>query len=464
MRSAAAAIALVALLAALLAALGCARAPFGPYHGPYPAPGAITAFDTVGWIGHDESQAGAPRFIRPGSISPGLHRVGTLELPTNPDSVVILLYGDNRPGFRMMTTAWGVPAVLEGFSSPEFSQFLWGVVNIPVALVQFFVPRLDGFRDIASGTWTHIYTGGGEARILKAVERELPAHFVVQTGDVVENGRRGVQWERFVKSHESIRTKVPYLAAPGNHERIWDATGRANWDAVMGRPAEPERYWFAVDLPESIARFVFLDSNVLADPTDRYPDSLESALSTEQLAWADSALAVPARYRFVVLHHPLVTSGHYLSDWRSDDSKDVQLRRRGRLLEMCRRRGVTAVLAGHEHLYQRTYVRGRDGRGFWHVTTGGGGSPLYRLSETERRGALAVTLPDSSVVMWNRARSMYHYSRLTILRRQPDGKDHIVLTVHRVRKNGQLVLIDQVDLTETPSEEQREHLQTRPGR
>ena len=76
-----------------------------------------------------------------------------------------------------------------------------------------------------------------------------------------------------------------------------------------------------------------------------------------------------------MLHHPLVTSGHYLSDWKYDDSKAAETRRRGRLLEICRRRHVTAVLAGHEHLYQRTYVRGRDGRGFWHITTGGGGSP-----------------------------------------------------------------------------------------
>jgi hypothetical protein len=220
----------------------------------------------------------------------------------------------------------------------------------------------------------------------------------------------------------------------------------------MGPPAQPERYWFAVDFPESIARFVFIDTNVLADPTDHYPDTLESAISNEQLAWVDSALAVPARYRFVVMHYPLVSSGHYLSDWQYDDSKPQETRRRGRLLEICRRRRVTAVISGHEHLYQRTFVRGRDGHGFWNIATGGGGAPLYHISEMERKSALAVLLPDSSRVTWNRERSMYHFGRLTIVRRPKRGEERIVLDVYRVRSSGRVYRIDHADLTQTPAE------------
>jgi 3',5'-cyclic AMP phosphodiesterase CpdA len=173
-------------------------------------------------------------------------------------------------------------------------------------------------------------------------------------------------------------------------------------------------------------------------------------LSREQIRWADSALAVPARWRFVVLHHPLVTSGHYLSDWKFDDSSPAEVQSRARLLEICRRRGVTAVLAGHEHLYQRTYVRGRDGKGFWHITTGGGGSPLYRLSENERKAALKLTLPDSSHVTWSRARSMYHYCRLILTRHANPMDDVAELEVNRVRSNGEIIEIDRLDLTSIP--------------
>jgi 3',5'-cyclic AMP phosphodiesterase CpdA len=437
---------------------GCSgsRAPFALYNGPYPAPGAITAFDSVVWYPRDETKAGAPPFLKPNSINPGEYKLGTLDVAQRADSVVILLYGDNRPGFRMMTTNWGVPAIINGFTSPSLRSFLWGMVNVPVALVQSIIPRGDLFQDLYAALWSHKPTGGGEQRILdalmKEIDRDPQISFVVQTGDVVENGRRGGQWEDFAERHAALRQKIPYIATVGNHERTWHEQGEKNWNAVMGPPAQPGRHWFAVDFPESIARFVFLDSNVLADPKDPYPDSLEDALSNEQLAWLDSALAVPARYRFVVLHHPLVTSGHYLSDWQYDDSKPAETRRRGRLISICHRRNVTAVLAGHEHLYQRTFIQKYANRGFWHITTGGGGSPLYHLSDEERKAAIAVTLPDSSRVTWNRATAVYHFSRLTIVRRPKAGEDHIRLDVYRVRKNGQMIRIDHQDLTDFPKE------------
>jgi len=438
---------------------GCAgsRAPFAPYRGAYPAPGAITAFDSVVWYPRDETKAGAPPFLKPNSINPREYKLGTLDIVPGSDSIVILLYGDNRPGFRMMTTAWGVPAVLSGFESPSFRSFLWGVVNIPVALVQGFVPSLDLPRDLYSAFYSHKFSGGAEQRVLDALMKEIARDpqisFVVQTGDVVENGRRGAQWEDYARRHAQLRQRLPYLAAVGNHERIYDATGEANWNAVMGPPAQPGHHWFAVDFPESIARFCFLDSNILADPTNRYPDSLESSLSNQQLAWLDSALAVPARYRFVVLHHPVVTSGHYLSDWQYDDSKPAETRRRARLISICHRRNVTAVIAGHEHLYQRTFVQKYANRGFWHITSGGGGSPLYRLSDQERQSALAITLPDSSKVTWNAAKSVYHYSRLTILRHPRPGEDHIRLDVYEVGNHGRITRIDHQDLTEFPQEQ-----------
>jgi hypothetical protein len=456
------ALALAAVLPALLtvvivdpAAAARRRATIGPYQGQYPAPGAITAFDTVLWQPHDETKAGAPPFLKARSTNQRLFKVGTLDVPDDRDSIVILFYGDNRGGFRMMTTPWGLPAVME-IGSPDFMHFLWGVVNIPVALVQAVIPKLDLFRDLWSAFWSHQYSDNAERRVLKALEKELQrdprVSFIIQTGDVVENGLRGAQWENFSKLYANLRQTAPYLAAPGNHERTYDPLGQQNWNAVMGPPAQPGRYWFAIDFPESLGRFVFLDTNVLADPSDHYPDSLENVLANEQIAWLDSVLAVPARYRFVVMHHPLVTSGHYLSNWEYDDSKPIETRRRGRILEICHRRHVTAVVGGHEHLYQRTFVQKR-GRGFWHIATGGAGAPLYRIAEHERLAALAVTLPDSSQVTWTAARSVYHYGRITILRRPKPGEEYIRLDVYQVLDNGDVTLLDHQDLTDYPREQ-----------
>jgi hypothetical protein len=442
------------VLFVLAAPSGCARAPFGLYKGPQPAPGAITAFDPVWEPGHKESKAGAPPFLIPGTTSRKLHRVGTLQISPKADSVVVLINSDSRPGLRMMTTSWGLPSVLD-IGSPDPKRFLWAVLNIPVTLVQAVVPKLDGVRDMYAMAYSHRYTGGNQKQVLKAIERELPASFMIAGGDLVEHGRRGALWEEFVRLHEPIRTQVPFLASPGNHERIWSEEGSANWNAVMGPPAEPGKYWFSVDMPESLARFVFLDSELLADPRNHYPDSLEAVLDNEQLRWADSALAVPARWKFVVLHHPLVTSGHYLSDWKYDDSNPQETRRRGRLLEMCRRRHVTAVLASHEHLYQRIYVRGRDGTGFWQITSGGGGAPPYSVSDSERRAALAVTLPDSSTVTWSAATPLYHYCRLVIVRRPKKGEDLVYLDAKGVDRHGRVTRFDHAILSVPPKVEDK---------
>lgn len=433
-----------------------AKAKVGLYKGPYPAPGAITAFDTVLWRAHDETKAGAPPFLIPHSTNQALHKVGTLDIPPQSDSVIILIYGDNRPGFRLMTTGWGVPAVMN-LGSRDFSQFAYAIANIPVALIQFFVPKLDFFRDLAAWGLTSVYSGGREDPVLRALEREVArdprVSFIVQTGDVVENGKRGALYETFVKKHTKLRTTAPYLTSPGNHEATYDPVARQNYAAVMGPPAEDQRFWFAVDFPESLARFVFLDTNVMTDAQHHYPDSLENQLAEEQIAWVDSALAVPARYRFVVMHHPLVTSGHYFNTWVDDDNREIEASRRRRLLQIFRKRKVTAVLAGHEHLYLRTYIRGLDGKGFWHISTGGAGAPLYRVSKRERSAALAASLPDSSRVTWNKAQSVYHYIRMTLLRRPKPGEERIVLDVFRVRSNGQVYPIDHVDLTQLPPPE-----------
>jgi hypothetical protein len=280
--------------------------------------------------------------------------------------------------------------------------------------VNALVPALDGPRDLVSA-FTHRPRGGGERAVRRALEAEPDADLVVSMGDLVREGDRGRLWDDFARDHAALRTRVPYVAAPGNHEATHTAAARRSWDAVMGPPPAPGRYWWSLDLPEADARFVFLDSNVLADPRDRWPAADEAALADAQLAWADSALEAPRRLAFVVLHHPLVTAGNYAGDWRPERPESPSARRRARLLELCARRGVTAVFSGHEHLYQRVRLA-HPGGGTWFVTTGGGGSPLYAPDPAVRDAALAAPWPaglapePASV----RAERAYHYLRLVL--------------------------------------------------
>jgi hypothetical protein len=94
--------------------------------------------------------------------------------------------------------------------------------------------------------------------------------------------------------------------APGNHERLYDATAAASWDAAIGPPPQPGCRWYRADLADIGARFVILDSDLLSDVHGNYGDSTWTARANAQLDFAEQALSSPTRWKFVVLHHPPV--------------------------------------------------------------------------------------------------------------------------------------------------------------
>src|SRR5206468_832533 len=90
------------------------------------------------------------------------------------------------------------------------------------------IPTLDGFQDAASVLVTHRFTGGNEKTVLRSLEQSLPADLIVNTGDVVENGSRGRQWEAFAARHAALRSRSPFIAAVGNHERTYPSGAPGN--------------------------------------------------------------------------------------------------------------------------------------------------------------------------------------------------------------------------------------------
>ena len=85
-------------------------------------------------------------------------------------------------------------------------------------------------------------------------------------------------------------------------------------------------------------------------------------LDSEQLAWLDAELAAsPADWKIVFLHHPIYTSGRYRA------SAFVN---RSTLESIFRRRHVSVVFSGHEHIYQRTTLQ----NGIQYFISGGAGS------------------------------------------------------------------------------------------
>jgi hypothetical protein len=418
---------------ACVAAGACA--PVGPYHGPNPAPGATRA--TRDAIARADSGATPRRSL----VADGAARAAAQAPAT------VIVYGDNRGGFRMQYHVTEYRAVTRMFSS-GLGGFAKGLLFTPVLLVESILPTLDGPRDLVTA-FTRNTRAGGEGRVLDAMKPFLPVDLVISTGDIVTDGRRGRLWESFVWRHAGLRSANLYLAAPGNHERLYDATAAASWDAAIGPPPEPACRWFRADLDGAGARFVFLDSDMIADVHGNYRDTLWSARADAQLDFAEQALSSPARWKFVVLHHPPVSTGHYERDWAANHPGDPAPARRARLLEMCARHGVTAVLAGHEHLYYRLFVADSAGAGFWQIITGGGGAPPYPIEPGALERAIADPLPGGLRVVKTSAfgRTVFHFCRITF----PAGEGPLHMEVFGARPGGKVERIDQVDLAAPPA-------------
>lgn len=409
--------------AALALAVGCAPI------GALAPPGLTTAVPPDAPRGGDD-----PHFLGALADAPG-------------ESLVVLVAGDNRPGYRMQSQRFGYPQV-RAFRAGRPATWLPALVGLPLGLAQAIVPTLDGFQDLATAMFTHRPNGGREAPVRRAMLREAPADLVVNTGDLVFDGRRAKLWQDFEEKFGapdgppgSMRARTPFLAAPGNHERIHAPEGRANWLATMGAPPEPDRFWFAVDAGGGLARFVFLDSNVLANVHGVYDERTAEALSAEQLDWLDRVLESDARYTFVVLHHPPVLVGRHGDDW----APEASARRRDRLIEICARHRVTAVLGGHEHLYHRVHLAGPDG-GLWVVTSGGAGGPLHALEAETRDAEYARPLPAGLTVepATSRVVSRHHYLRL-VLPRTADRAPWI--EAYEVKHGSDTALIERLDLS-----------------
>lgn len=177
------------------------------------------------------------------------------------------------------------------------------------------------------------------------------AGFVVNTGDLVAEGKDGELWAKYRDIIKPLRDAMPIYSAKGNHD--FDKTG--------GRAFEEE---FGLDKPYYEKRigdvhFFFLDSN--------------SRFGDEQLAWFDAAAAAStAPHRVAVFHHPPVT----MVARRVKDAERIHERIHAPLVK----HKFCGALLGHDHNF---FVTRRDG--LCYAVSGGGGAPLYPMDESLAR-------------------------------------------------------------------------------
>jgi hypothetical protein len=190
----------------------------------------------------------------------------------------------------------------------------------------------------------------------------FPFEFVIALGDNMY-GRQEPQdfLTKFEKPYQPLlQAGVRFFATLGNHDK---QENRFYPGFNMGG----ERFYTFV---RQHVRFIVLDTNLL-DP--------------KQLAWVDDTLRnAPEAWKIAYFHHPLYSNG-------GRHGSNVELRV---LLEpMLVNYGVTAVFAGHEHIYERITPQ----KGITHFVEGSGGQ--LRKGDLKRSATTAAGFDQDQTFM-----------------------------------------------------------------
>lgn len=223
---------------------------------------------------------------------------------------------------------------------------------------------------------------GAHRRVIERISQEVP-DFLLGTGDMVDDGAKQEQWQTFFDVERTLLKDNVYFPSIGNHDRQGRGRTADSYRAYFSVPdngTDSERY-YAFSYANS--RFLVLDSNShsfsLTDQTNWIERELSAARQDAQV-----------RHIFVVMHHPPYSislhGGH----------RDL----RERWTPLFEKYAVSAVLSGHDHVYERA-----EHNGLHYFVSGGGGAPLYP------RSPKAKQIDKDAVLRFERA---YHYLRVNV--------------------------------------------------
>jgi 3',5'-cyclic AMP phosphodiesterase CpdA len=201
----------------------------------------------------------------------------------------------------------------------------------------------------------------GIYRQLIASAMQSNPDLILNTGDEIDKPGSTECWERFWDLSKNVT--IPYFLTVGNHDIH---------PAVAG---SEDIYRRQVELPGNELYYSFVAGNALFAVLDSNLRGEEKRITDGQFRWLEALLASSKeKHRFVFIHHPLFPetgtgkhAGNSLDRYRDD---------RNRLHLLFVKYRVTAVFAGHEHLYLRKTIDG-----IVYIITGGGGAPLYAQEE-----------------------------------------------------------------------------------
>jgi predicted phosphodiesterase len=330
----------------------------------------------------------------------------TISCRTNlPAQVTVRLIGgfadqESRPGQARPALRWHQ---FSAVSTPGlFHQFrIDGLAHMASATYQIQAETADGAGSIDAGPWSVAPLAAGQkplrfvalgdsrthpenwAPVATAAFKARP-QWIIHTGDLVGHGREDWLWnEELFHPAATLLGTVPTFVAVGNHDEESPLVS-----LLFALPPDgTTTHW-----QQTIGPVHLIGIDGQADWSER----------SDNVAWLEGALAgSQARFIFLITHYPAWTSGKH-GKLSEEGEPTEQPTRRGQevLLPLLARYHATAMIAGHDHFYERSEPPG----GVTVVTTGGGGAPL-REAATDAR----TQNPYSKIVA-----SVLHYCLFTI--------------------------------------------------
>ena len=196
-------------------------------------------------------------------------------------------------------------------------------------------------------------TDHGAHRQVAALVDELGGDFYLHTGDMVEDGDSGENWQTFFDIEQPLMSRMVMWPVMGNHEHRSDTL----YDSLFHPPTPPgSTSYYSFDY--SNCHFTVIDSDT------------EFTEGSEQYNWIEADLASAQadgkiQHIFALYHRPSYSSG-----WHGTEGLPLA----ETFHPLFTKYGVEMVFSGHDHDYERSQVDD-----IYYIVSGGGGAPYPPL-------------------------------------------------------------------------------------
>lgn len=191
---------------------------------------------------------------------------------------------------------------------------------------------------------------------------------IVNTGDLIKDGRVIDGWENFFRINKELMKNVPYYPVLGNHEK-----NAPYYFEFFDLPNNERYYYFNVGdvlfvILDSEAEYVIEPNYISEENSEEFWQEKDEEYFITQKKWLEQVLELhkEAGFIFVFQHTPLYS----VKESRITDAE----KRRKFWGDIYERHNVQVFMNGDDHHYHRATKNGVH-----YITTAGGGAGLYDI-------------------------------------------------------------------------------------